>query len=103
RAYHLVELFAVVRQAGEDRRDQHPARDARLVDPADRLDPFAGMRRAGLSRAPHFLVGRPDREAKLHASAGSRFDETVEVAEHERALREDRERVPALPEDLDDA
>ena len=35
--------------------------------------------------------------------AASRFDQAVEVTEHERALREDRERVPRLSEGLDDA
>ena len=57
----------------------------------------------GSVRAPHVLVERADREAQLDAGAASRLDETVEVAEHERALREDRERVPGLAEDLDDA
>ena len=98
-----LELRRAVGQAREDRRHQHAARDAGLVELRHGPQPLLRVRRAGLGGPPDVLVERADREVHPHVGARRRLRQQVEVAQDERRLGEDRERVAGLGEHLDDA
>ena len=67
---HGGELVVAVGQARQDRRHQHPARDAGVVQPGHRLHPPARVGRAGLGEPPHLVVEGADRQAGRDRSCG---------------------------------
>src|SRR2546423_5586598 len=93
---HLAELTRVIRDAGQDRCDQDAARDARGVQRGDGLDPLAGVRRSGLAPPPRVVVERADRERGGDPCDASRVEQPIDVAQDQRALREDREGVAVV-------
>ena len=97
------QLLLAVGEPGQDRRDQHAARDAGLVQARERLDAAPGRGRAGLADAPDLLVECADREVDAHVGALGGGREQVEIAQDHGRLREDRERVAGAAERLDDA
>ena len=99
----LPELARVVGDAGQDRRHQHAARDAGLVQRPNGFDPLSRVRGAGLARAPGGLVEGPDREGRGDVGHARGFDQRLEVTQDQRALGQDRERVPVVGERPDDS
>ncbi len=82
-----------VGQAGQDRRHQHAHREAGVGEAAHRVQAPARARRAGLDRAPQSPRRRSRREADADPGDLGRLPEQVEVAQDQRALGQDRERV----------
>ncbi len=102
RRHDLSQLPRIVGDARQDRRHEDAARHARLVQRANRLDPLARMRCPRLGAAPRVLVERADRERGRDVGDLRGLHEELEVSQDERALREDRERVPVVGEGFDD-
>ena len=103
RLHHRLQLLGRVGQPRQHRRHQHAARHPGRVEPGHRLHPPQGMGRARLGELPHLLVEGADGEVGPHVGVGRGLGQEVEVAEDQRRLGEDGERVAGLGQHLDDA
>jgi hypothetical protein len=97
------ELFLAIRQARDDRSHHHSARHTRAVQPRDSLHAQARMWCARLGQTPHVVVQRADGEVHVQRGATCRFGEQFHIAQDQRRLGEDRERVRRLDEQADHA
>src|SRR5450830_596951 len=85
--------FAVVDHR-DHRRAQHPHRDAGLAHHPDRPQPRLGRRRAWLQDALELIVQAGEADHHRHQPLARQFGEQVEIAQDQRALGDDRHRVP---------
>lgn len=93
RAHGGPQLRGTVAQEGDHRRHQHPAPDAVLAQrPYDVQAPLR-CGRTRLHRAPQLRVGEADRDRDADVRHRGGLPEQVEVAQDQRALRQDREGV----------
>ncbi len=102
RIHDRLDLVAPIREAGDDRPDQHPARHSGLVEPTYRLEPPSRVRRAGLGQPPHLLIEGPYGKAGVHRGASGGRRQQPEVAENEGGFGENGKRVGRVGQDPDD-
>jgi len=88
-----VELLGRVGEVRQHGGHQHTVSDAGVGERAAYAEPGLRCRGPGLDVAPHLPVHRPDRHVNGDVGDLGRLAQQVEVAQHERALGEDRERV----------
>jgi len=92
RAGDRVERRLAVGEAGKDRRGEHACVESRTAQAAHRFEPRCRRRRLGLDLAREVGVDRADRETDSDRDLTSDADEHIDVADDERALRDDDER-----------
>ena len=94
--FHVVERR-------DHRRHHHRRRHADLRQPAQRLQPPHRRRRARLHLAREFGVERSDRERDLGELALCHAGENVEIAQHQRRLGDNADRMVGAVEHFQDA
>ncbi len=103
RADRVAQLIRAVAEEGDDRRHQDPAADPAVRQGADHVQPAFGGGGAGLDRAPQLLVGEPDGDGDAYLRDLGGLPQQVEIAQDQRALGQDRERVRVVAQGPDDA
>ena len=88
---------------GNHRRERHADRDAGPGQPADRLEPPPGCRRARLEVAREAGIERGQGDHRVRQAVACHRGEQVDVALDQAALRDQRQRMAAAREDLDAA
>ena len=103
RPYGGAQLGGPVAQERDHRGHQDPASDAVLGERADHLEAALRGGRARLHRAPQLGVGEADRHRDADVRHLSRLHQQIEVAQDQRALRQDREGVGLVAQRGQDA
>src|SRR5918996_186133 len=99
----LLHSLVGVGEERDDGRHQDATCDPGLVQLSDRVEAAGRRWRAGLDGAPQLGIDRADGEVRADVRHLGALAEQVEVAEDQRALRQDRERVGEVAERLEDA
>ena len=95
-------LLIRIRQARQDRGDQHAAAHTCLVQSRHGLEALFRRRCPWLGEPPHLAVHGSDRKGNADTRAASGLGEQREVAEHESRLRQEAERVPGFGKNAHD-
>ena len=98
-----TQLVRAVGDARQHRRDQDTRRDPGIVELPDGRHPDLRAGRPRLGPAPHPFIERSDRERRRDRRDGGRLLQQVDVAQDQRSLRQDRERVPVADQLREDA
>ena len=94
RGHNCLELFGPVGEPWQDRSHSDPDLDASIRERADRSQAARRRCRARLGGAPDALVERGEGDVNADRHFARRRPEDVDVADDERAARDDRERRP---------
>ena len=97
-----VDRLVAVAEAGQDRGHQHADGEAGVGERPDGVQPAAWVRCARLDAAPEVLVDEPHREGDAHRGHLGGLAQQRQVAQDQRALGEDRERVGEVSQGADD-
>jgi hypothetical protein len=100
---HRVELGGASERPGSTGGDEDVAGHPGFVQAGDGLKVRRGTGGPRLGFAPPVVIESPGRDGALDVGAAERVGESIEVAEDEGALGEDRTRVAGLGEHVDDA
>ena len=91
------DLLRPVRESGQDRRHPDARLDSRLDERRQRPETLVRWRSSGLSPPPDVAVECRDGERDRDVGAAGSLREDVDVADDERAARDERERLAAWP------